>query len=263
MKSKFVLAAGFAGQKGLSVLTTDDFKRAAAEAALAHVQPGMKLGLGTGSTAALFVELLGARVAQGFDVAGVPTSESTRELAERFGVPLTTLKEEPELDLTVDGADEIDGALRLIKGGGAALLREKIVAFASKRMIVIADSKKVVQTLGAFPLPIEVVPFGKEATRRAVERAAAALGLSAKVELRRAEDGCPIVTDSGHSILDGHFGRIDDAEQLAAALSAIPGVVEHGLFIGLADLALIAGPDGVVTIEAEAGGRTEPSRRIA
>lgn len=244
-------------------MTTDDFKRAAAEAALAHVQPGMKLGLGTGSTAALFVELLGARVAEGLDVVGVPTSEATRELAERFGVPLTTLKEDPELDLTIDGADEVDPQLRLIKGGGAALLREKIVAFSSKRMIVIADSKKVVDTLGAFPLPIEVVPFGKEATRRAVERAAAALGLNGKVELRRAEDACPIVTDSGHSILDGHFGRIDRPEELAAALSAIPGVVEHGLFIGLADLALIAGPDGVSRIEAQARGHMEAPRRIA
>lgn len=244
-------------------MSTDDYKRAAAEAALAHVQPGMKLGLGTGSTAALFVELLGARVAEGLDVVGVPTSEATRELAERVGVPLTTLKDTPELDLTVDGADEVDPELRLIKGGGAALLREKIVAFASRRMIVIADAKKQVSALGAFPLPIEVVPFGKEATRRAVERAAARLGLSGKIEIRRAEDECPIVTDSGHTILDGHFGRIDRPEELAAALSAIPGVVEHGLFIGLADLVLIAGPDGVTTLEASPASAAANARRFA
>lgn len=244
-------------------MSIDDFKRAAAEAALAHVRPGMKLGLGTGSTAALFVELLGEKVSHGLDVVGVPTSEATRELAERYGVPLTTLKEEPELDLTVDGADEIDPQLRLIKGGGAALLREKIVAFASKRMIVIADDSKLVETLGRFPLPIEVVPFGKETTRRAVERVARDLGLSGEIDMRRAEDACPIVTDGGHYIVDGKFGRIDRPEELAAALAAIPGVVEHGLFIGLADLALVASANGVVTIEPQGRSVPEASRRFA
>lgn len=230
-------------------MTTEDFKRVAAEAALAHVTPGMKLGLGTGSTAAIFLELLGEKVAAGLDVVGVPTSEATRELAERFGVPLTSLKDTPALDLTIDGADEIDPQLRLIKGGGGALLREKIVAFASKRMIVIADQTKRVETLGAFPLAIEVVPFGKEPTLRAIRELIGDIGLGGEVVLRRAEDGCPLVTDSGHVILDGHFRRIDEPEKLAAALVAIPGVVEHGLFLGMADLAIIAGADGVSTLE--------------
>lgn len=230
-------------------MSIEDFKRAAAEAALAHVEPGMKLGLGTGSTAAIFVELLGQRVERGLEVVGVPTSEATRELAERFGVPLTTMKDEPELDLTIDGADEVDPQLRLIKGGGGALLREKIVACASKRMIVIADESKRVERLGKFPLPIEVVPFGKESTLRAIAKLAIELGVKGEVVLRRSEDGCPVVTDSGHVILDGHFHRIDEPERLAAALVSLPGVVEHGLFIGLASLAIFAGENGVTTIE--------------
>jgi ribose 5-phosphate isomerase A len=249
-------------------LSADDFKRAAAEAALAYVEPGMKLGLGTGSTAAHFVELLGDRVAGGLEVAGVPTSEATRELAERHGVPLTTLKDTPELDLAVDGADEIDGGLNLIKGGGAALLREKIVAFASKRMIVIADASKQVDRLGAFPLPIEVVPFGKEATRRAIERLAKDLGIGGEVTIRRAEDDCPVVTDSGHVLLDARFGRIDDPERLAAELNRIPGVVEHGLFLGFASLAIVADQNGVRTIEpdgapAQDAGAEQPTRKFA
>lgn len=245
-------------------MSTDDFKRAAAEAALAYVRPGMTLGLGTGSTAAHFVELLGEKVAQGLDVVGVPTSEATRELAERHGVPLTTLKDTPELDLTVDGADEIDPDLRLIKGGGAALLREKIVAFSSKKMIVIADRSKCVEHLGAFPLPIEVVPFGKESTRRAIAKLAKELGGSGDVEIRRAEDECPVVTDSGHIIVDAHFGKIDDPLAVSDALNRIPGVVEHGLFIGFASLAIVAGPDGVETIEPAGGaGSQEHIRKIA
>jgi ribose 5-phosphate isomerase A len=250
-------------------LSTDAYKRAAAEAALAHVQPGMRLGLGTGSTAAHFVELLGARVAAGLDVAGVPTSEATRELAERYGVPLTTLKDTPELDLTIDGADEIDPRLNLIKGGGAALLREKIVAFASKRMIVIADASKRVERLGAFPLPIEVVPFGKESTRLAIQEVASALGGPVEVSIRRAEDECPVVTDSGHVILDARFQRIDDPQRLAAELNRIPGVVEHGLFLGFASLAIVADANGVAELRpGDAGplgapGVDEPTRKIA
>jgi ribose 5-phosphate isomerase A len=244
-------------------LSTDDLKRAAAKAALAHVEPGMMLGLGTGSTAAIFIELLGEKVAEGLNVKGVPTSESTRELAERHGVPLTTLKETPELDLTIDGADEVDAELNLIKGGGAALLREKIVAYASSRMLVIVDSSKRVETLGAFPLPVEVVPFGKEATVRAIAALAARLGLKGQVTLRRSEDECPVVTDSGHNILDAHFGRIDDPKALAAALCEIPGVVEHGLFLGYADIAIVAGPNGVETIEPASRPAEEASRRIA
>jgi ribose 5-phosphate isomerase A len=224
---------------------SDNPKRAAAAAALELVRPGMKLGLGTGSTAAYFVELLGERVKAGLDIVGVPTSEATRGLAKHLGIPLVTLEEAPELDLTIDGADEIDPQLRLIKGGGAALLREKIVANASKRMAVIADSGKKVAMLGAFPLPIEVIQFGLEATKKAVFRAVERAGCRGEIRLRLRPDGHALVTDSGHFILDASLGRIPDPEALADGLAAVPGVVEHGLFIGLASEAFIAGPSGV------------------
>jgi ribose 5-phosphate isomerase A len=225
-----------------------ELKRKAAEVALTHVRPGMRLGLGTGSTAEAFVRLLGPRVAEGLDIVGVPTSERTAALAASLGIRLATLDELPELDLTIDGADEIGPRLALVKGGGGALLREKIVAAASARMIVIADSAKVVAELGAFPLPIEVVPFGLEATRRAIVARAAALGLEGPVRLRMAGDR-PYLTDGGHLILDASFRRIPQPEALALALSGIPGCVEHGLFIGLASLAVVAGPDGVSLLE--------------
>ncbi len=220
-------------------------KRAAAARALELVRPGMKLGLGTGSTAKHFVELLGEKVAAGLDVIGVPTSEQTRALAERCGVPLTTLDETPRLDLTVDGADEIDARLQLIKGGGAALLREKIVAAASARMIVIADHTKVVDVLGRFPLPVEVAPFGLASTTAMVSEACAAAGAPGELALRRATDGAVVVTDGGHYILDARLGRIPDAPALALRLAAIPGVMEHGLFLGVASAAFIAAPEGV------------------
>jgi ribose 5-phosphate isomerase A len=228
---------------------TEDLKRRAAEAALTRVRDGMRLGLGTGSTAAGFVELLGRRVAEGLDVVGVPTSEKTARLAEAAGIRLTTLDETPELDLDVDGADEIGPGLSLIKGGGGALLREKIVAHASAQMIVVADSAKRVTELGAFPLPIEVVAFGLTATALAIERAAIELGLTAALDLRR-RDGEPFVTDGGNRIIDASFGRIPDPEALACRLADIPGIVEHGLFLGFADIALIASPDGVAELEA-------------
>ncbi|MCA1493542.1 ribose-5-phosphate isomerase RpiA [Sinorhizobium alkalisoli] len=215
----------------------------AAEAALDYVEDGMRLGIGTGSTAEEFVRLLAEKVAAGFRVVGVPTSERTARLCLDLGVPLKSLDELPELDMTVDGADEVDRKLRLIKGGGGALLREKIVACASERMIVIADESKVVDVLGAFKLPIEVNPFGQVATRIAIERVASRLGLTGDVVVRASGDG-PFMTDGGHLILDASFGRIPDAEALASELNAIPGVVEHGLFIGIATLAIIAGPSG-------------------
>jgi ribose 5-phosphate isomerase A len=224
-------------------------KREAAARALSFVEPGMRLGLGTGSTARHFVELLGERVRAGLAVIGVPTSEATRADAERAGVPLTTLDETPELDLTVDGADEIAADLSLIKGGGGALLREKIVAFASSRMIVIADRSKWVSTLGRFPLPIEIVPFGSTATRRAVEAAAEAAGIRGPATLRRKSDGHPFVTDGGHWILDAALERIPDPAALAERLERIPGVVEHGLFLGLARTAILSGPGGVSIVE--------------
>lgn len=227
-----------------------EMKIKAAEAALTHVEDGMRLGIGTGSTAEEFVRLLAEKVAGGLRVEGVPTSERTARLCLELGVPLKSLDELPELDLTIDGADEVDGRLRLIKGGGGALLREKIVACASRRMIVIADESKVVETLGAFKLPIEVNPFGLVATRIAIEKLAARMGLSGAIDLRASGDGT-FTTDGGHYILDASFGRIPDADALARNLNDIPGVVEHGLFINIASLAVIAGPAGARTLTAK------------
>jgi ribose 5-phosphate isomerase A len=232
----------------MPVPDSDQLKRAAAERALALVVDGMRLGLGTGSTAKHFVSALAERVKDGLRVVGVPTSEATRAQAEREGVPLTTLDETPELDLTVDGADELDDQLRLVKGGGGALLREKIVAAASRRMIVVADGSKRVKELGRFPLPIEVVPFGLEATRRAVAAALKRAGLEGELRLRSAANGTPFMTDGGHRILDAHLGRIDAPERVAAALAAVPGVVEHGLFLGLATGAIVATAEGLVEL---------------
>ena len=224
-------------------------KRQAAARALDWVKPGMKLGLGTGSTAKHFVELLAERVRAGLDVIGVPTSEATRADAARLGIKLTTLEEVPVLDVTVDGADEIAPDLSLIKGGGGALLREKIVAGASACMVVIADASKWVPALGRFRLPIEVVPFGLAATRRRVEAALAAAGCPGAAELRRTKDGHVFVTDGGHWILDAASGRIADPRALGERLLAIPGVVEHGLFIGMAQAAILAGLDGIRVVE--------------
>ncbi|BBF92411.1 ribose-5-phosphate isomerase RpiA [Blastochloris tepida] len=223
---------------------SEALKRAAAARALEEVESGMRLGLGTGSTANAFIELLGERVRGGLDVRCVPTSEATATLAGQVGITLATLDDLPELDLTVDGADEIGPDLALIKGGGGALLREKIVAAASGAMVVIADNAKLVGTLGRFPLPIEIVPFGAEATRRAVLRLAEAQGLAGEVRLR-ARDGHVFVTDGGHFILDAGFGAIPDPAALACGLAGIPGVAEHGLFIGLATKAIVAGDGGV------------------
>jgi ribose 5-phosphate isomerase A len=222
-------------------------KIAAAAEALTYVKAGMLLGIGTGSTADEFVRLLSAKVASGFRVTGVPTSERTAVLCKELGVPLTTLDKAPALDLTIDGADEIDGNLNLIKGGGGALLREKIVASASKSMIVIADHSKVVETLGTFPLPIEINKFGVASTLSAISRAAGDLRLSGALKLR-GEGSNLFETDGGHYIVDASFGRIPNADALSAALYHIPGVVEHGIFLNLAKLAIIATRDGIVTL---------------
>src|SRR5712672_1871498 len=227
----------------------DELKRLAAARALEEVRDGMQLGLGTGSTAKHFVDLLGERVRAGLKIVGVPTSEATRIQAIECGVPLTTLDEIDRLDLTVDGADEMDPALNLIKGGGGALLREKIVASASDRMIVIADDSKWVDTLGRFPLPVEVVPFGLAATQRAMGRAFAESGVSGQMMVRKSKDGHAFVTDGGHWIVDAHLGRIPDAPRLAGLLNSIPGVVEHGLFIGLANTVVLAGSQGIRVVE--------------
>lgn len=231
-------------------MSSDDLKKQAALAALEEVKPGMKLGLGSGSTAAFMVEGLGARVRAGLDIIGVPTSERTAALASAEGISLTTLDETPHLDLTIDGADELDRSLQLIKGGGGALLREKIVASASDRMIVIADGSKLVDRLGAFPLPIEVNLFGFGATRLAIEAAARRLGQQVVLKRRLAADGTPFVTDGGHAIIDASFGLIREPEAMSLALAAIPGVVEHGLFIGIATAAVIARPEGVIWLNA-------------
>ncbi len=224
----------------------DEQKKAAAKAALEYVKPGIKLGLGTGSTAKHFIDLVGEKVGQGLDVLCVPTSETTRKQAESLKIPLTTLEQHSFLDLTVDGADEFDGDFNVMKGGGGALLAEKIVASSSRYMVVIADQSKQVKSLGAFPLPIEIVPFGVKATAWKIERAFNLLGLKAKMVLRRS-DGKPFVTDGGHAIVDCALGHIPDPSRLANLLSVIPGVVDHGLFIGICGIILMGGDDGVKT----------------
>lgn len=222
----------------------DDQKRAAAIAALDFVEDGMRLGLGTGSTAAHFVRELGSRVADGLRVTGVPTSEATRLLAADAGVPLTTLDETPQLDLCVDGADEIDASLNLIKGGGGALLREKIVAHAADHLAIIADPSKLSDVLGAFALPIEVLPFGAAATATAIQRASENVGVNGDLALRKTNDK-PYVTENGNWIFDAAFTRIDDPASLATALSVVPGVVEHGLFVGMAKTVIVGTDSGV------------------
>ncbi|MEJ0093733.1 MAG: ribose-5-phosphate isomerase RpiA [Methylocella sp.] len=229
----------------MPALSPDDAKRLAAARALELVKPGMRLGLGTGTTAAHFVELLGARVAEGLDVICVPTSERTQAQAQELSIPLSTIDATPELDLTVDGADEFDSRLRLIKGGGGALLREKIVAMASHRMVVIADASKFVATLGKFPLPVEVNLFGLEATRRMILASGKACGCPGEVRLRKTPAGDAFISDNGHYIVDCFFNAIPDPEQLALRLCAIPGVVEHGLFIGVARAVISASTQGV------------------
>lgn len=228
-------------------MVSAELKREAARAALDEVESGMQIGIGTGSTAEEFVHLLAEKVRSGLKIVGVPTSERTAELCEELSIPLSDLDRIPHLDLTIDGADEIDGSLGLIKGGGGALLREKIVAAASDNMIVIADASKLVETLGKFPLPIEVNRFGLGATQRALELAARTLGLVGPATLRMT-DGEAFVTDGGHYIIDASFGRIPDTRALSNALNAIPGVVEHGLFLGLASKAFVAGSQGVITL---------------
>jgi ribose 5-phosphate isomerase A len=211
----------------------DQEKEAAARASLRFVRDGDIVGLGSGSTAAYAVRLLGERVRAGLKIRGIPTSSQTRELAASLGIPLTTFDEVQEIDVTIDGADEVDPQLCLTKGGGGALLREKIVASASRQVVIIADSSKQVPMLGKFPLPIEVIPFAQLLVKKKME----ALGASVKL---RQSGGSPFVTDEGHHILDCSFGQISDPPALARRLSDMPGIVEHGLFIGMASVVLIA-----------------------
>jgi ribose 5-phosphate isomerase A len=216
-------------------VSADLAKFNAAQAALDFVKDGMIVGLGTGSTSAHFVRLLGERVRQGLHVKGVPTSEATKALAEEAGVPLLSISQVTAIDVDVDGADEVDSGFRLIKGGGGALLREKIVAAASRAMVVIADEGKWVETLGAFPLPVEVTRFGFALTLERVRDALRKTGCAGdEVTLRTSgKANEPVITDGGNYILDAHAKRIAAPEALAAALKEIAGVVEHGLFIGL------------------------------
>jgi ribose 5-phosphate isomerase A len=226
-------------------MSADDQKQAAGEAAAALVEPGMTVGLGTGSTAAWFVRALAARK---LDVRGVPTSQATADLAHSLGIPLLDLDEVGQIDLTVDGADEIGPGLALIKGGGAALLREKLVWEASARCVVIADSAKRVPVLGAYPLPIEVVPFGHRTTALRISDALALCDLGVAPRLR-SRDGAPVRTDNGNLIYDAACGRIPEPAALAQALKSVTGVVDHGLFLDLADLALVGEDAGVIRVE--------------
>ncbi len=219
-------------------------KKAAAIEALRFVKPGMNIGLGTGSTANHFIEALGGKVKEGLDIKGVATSRASKDLAEKHGIPLTTLDAQPHLDLTVDGTDEFDTEFRLIKGGGGALLFEKIVASSSRYMVVIADESKKVKKLGSFPLPVEVMRFGTKATAWKMERAFKLLKLDAKMVLR-VKDGKPFVTDGGHYIIDCTIGEIPEPERLDTLMKSIPGVVETGLFIGICGIVLMGTPKGV------------------
>ena len=223
-------------------MANDQEKEAAARASLQFVENGQVVGLGTGSTAAYFIQLLGEQVKNGLKIRGIPSSDRSREQAAGLGIPLTTLDECPEIDVTVDGADEVDPQLRLIKGGGGALLREKIVASATKYYVIIADATKRVPMLGKFPLPVEVIKFAQVVVQKKLE------ALGAAVELRRGADGKPYLTDENNHILDCRFGQIPDADGLARRLNDMPGVVEHGLFIGMASVVLVANGSEVVEL---------------
>jgi ribose 5-phosphate isomerase A len=215
-------------------MANDQEKEAASRASLKFIKDGQIVGIGTGSTARYFIQLLGEAVKNGLRIRAIPTSERSREQAAGLGIPLTTLDECPEIDVTVDGADEVDPQLRLMKGGGGALLREKIVGSATKYYVIVADGSKTVPVLGKFPLPVEVIKFAQALVARKI----AALG--AQVSLRRDANGTAFLTDENNHILDCRFGQIADADRLARTLSDMPGVVEHGLFIGMANLVLVA-----------------------
>ncbi|MFZ0758439.1 MAG: ribose-5-phosphate isomerase RpiA [Candidatus Sulfotelmatobacter sp.] len=225
-------------------MANDPEKKAAARASLRFVKDGQVVGLGTGSTAAYFIQLLAEQVKKGLCIRGIPSSVRSGKQAASLGIPLTTLDECQEIDVTVDGADEVDPQLRLIKGGGGALLREKIVASATKQFVIVADATKRVLVLGRFPLPVEVIKFAQALVAKKIE------ALGADVTLRLKADGKPYLTDENNHILDCRFGRIRDADGLAQRLSDMPGVVEHGLFIGMASVALVASENEVVELRA-------------
>jgi ribose 5-phosphate isomerase A len=223
-------------------MANDQEKEAAARASLRFVKDGQIVGLGTGSTAAYFIQLLGEEVKRGLKIRGIPTSDRSREQAASLGIPLTTLDEFQQIDVTVDGADEVDPQLRMIKGGGGALLREKIVASATRQVVIVADATKRVPMLGRFPLPVEVIKFAQVVVAKKIN------ALGAEVELRRGADGKPFLTDENNHILDCRFGQIPDADGLARQLSDMPGIVEHGLFIGMANVVLVANGSEIVEL---------------
>ncbi len=224
-------------------MTADDEKIAAARASLRFVQDGDIVGLGSGSTASHAIRFLAERVREGLKIRGIPTSAKTAALAENLGIPLSTLEEFQEINVDIDGADEVDPQLNLIKGGGGALLREKVIASASRKFVVVADSSKQVPVLGKFPLPVEVIPFAEALIAKRIS------ALGAAVKTRKLKDGSPYVTDEGHHILDCSFGQIPDPPKLAHSLQDIPGVAGHGLFVNMASVALIAQGDRVVELK--------------
>ena len=226
------------------MITTDIEKAAAARKSLEYVKDGMVVGLGSGSTATFVIQFLGEMVQRGLTIRGIPTSRASAELARSLHIPLTTFDDVPYTDVTIDGADEVADGLALIKGGGGALLHEKIVAASSKRLIIVVDEHKLVTRLGRFPLPVEVIPFAALPVRNKLEN------LGAHPELRKAKDGSPYVTDEGNYIFDCHYGEIGDPPAVAAAIKMITGVVEHGLFLGLASVAVVAGPNGARIVTA-------------
>jgi len=225
----------------------DELKQAAAESAAAQITDGMIVGLGSGSTAAFAVSALGRRVREGLRIVGIPTSEATAAQARALGIPLTSLAEVSQIDMTIDGADEVEeGSLNLIKGLGGALLREKIIASASRRLVIVVDEHKLVSRLGARdPVPVEVVPFGWQATARKL------LDLGATPTLRRNPDGEPFISDGGHNILDCRFGAIISPDSLAKELDHVVGLVEHGLFVGLTSEVRVAGTAGVRVLKSQ------------
>ncbi|MEO9863668.1 MAG: ribose-5-phosphate isomerase RpiA [Yoonia sp.] len=239
----------------------DKAKFVAAKRAAQFVQSGMKVGLGTGSTAAWLVQCLGERVRdEGLAIKGIPTSSRTAQLARDVGIDVISLDEAQTLDLTIDGADEYDGKLNLIKGGGGALLQEKIVATASERMVVIADASKRVETLGAFPLPVEVIPFGWQTTKALIEETLIGLDVLGRTTSLRMNGDAPFHTDEGNHILDLHLNRIGDPRQLSMIINQIPGVVENGLFLDICDAIVVGYGDGRVEVTDIHEGSVEETR---
>ena len=225
-------------------MSQDTEKAAAARKSIEYVKDGMVVGLGSGSTATFAIKFLGEQVRDGLKIRGIPTSRASEELARSLNIPLTTFDEVGYTDVTIDGADEVAPGLALIKGGGGALLHEKIVAAASRRLVIVADEHKLVKLLGRFPLPVEVIPFAAAPIKKQLEE------IGAHPVLRNAQQGGPYITDEGNYIFDCHYGEIKDPAAVALAIKTMTGVVEHGLFLGLASVAIVAGPDGARVITA-------------